>query len=239
MNVRLDAVAFDLGNTLVEYYRPDRFPPVLEESLEAVHRLLTERGATSLPLAAILERSAEHGGETPDLRVRPLEERLRALFEIPPRMGGDDLLREASLRFLEPIWAVGSIYSDTLRVLRHLRSRGYRTGIVSNLPWGSPPDLWRQEVGRLGIAAEMDAVVFCGDAGHRKPAPEVFALALERLGVEARRCAFVGDNPEWDYEGALGAGMRPFLIDRDDARRNFDGKRVLNLDDLVARLGAR
>jgi len=49
--------------------------------------------------------------------------------------------------------------------------RGYRTGIISNLPWGSPPALWREEVGRLGVAGEVDEVVFCGDAGYRKPAP--------------------------------------------------------------------
>jgi putative hydrolase of the HAD superfamily len=239
MNPRLDAVAFDLGNTLVEYYRPERFPAVLQECVTAVHGLLTERGATGLPLETVRARAMQQNREPSDYRVHPLPERLAALFEVPAARREKALFDEASLRFLRPIWDLAHVYQDTVRVLRRLRSEGYRTGIISNLPWGSPPALWREEVGRLGVAGEVDEVVFCGDAGYRKPAPEVFGFALARLGVEPRRCAFVGDHPEWDYDGARDAGMRPFLIDRDDVLRDFPGERVLNLDDLLARLAAR
>jgi putative hydrolase of the HAD superfamily len=56
--------------------------------------------------------------------------------------------------------------------------------------------------------------VFCRDVGLRKPYPEVFELAMERLGVEPDDTLFVGDDPRWDIDGAEAAGIEPLLIVR-------------------------
>jgi FMN phosphatase YigB (HAD superfamily) len=37
---------------------------------------------------------------------------------------------------------------------------------------------------------------------------------LERLGVEADECLFVGDDPIWDVVGPEALGMETILIDR-------------------------
>jgi FMN phosphatase YigB (HAD superfamily) len=42
----------------------------------------------------------------------------------------------------------------------------------------------------------------------RKPQPEIFYRAIERLGVLAQNSIFVGDNPEADILGAKNAGMQ-------------------------------
>jgi FMN phosphatase YigB (HAD superfamily) len=49
------------------------------------------------------------------------------------------------------------------------------------------------------------------------------------LGVPSDRCAFVGDELEWDMAGSAAAGMRPILLDRDDRHARFDGKRFRKL----------
>jgi len=67
---------------------------------------------------------------------------------------------------------------------------------------------------RLGLAELFDAVVFCGDAGWRKPDPRPFLMAAEKLGVGPSSCLFVGDRPDWDLRGARAAGMEAVLIDR-------------------------
>jgi putative hydrolase of the HAD superfamily len=41
----------------------------------------------------------------------------------------------------------------------------------------------------------FDAVVISGEVGLRKPEPEIFVLALERIGLPAGECAFVDDLP--------------------------------------------
>jgi putative hydrolase of the HAD superfamily len=66
------------------------------------------------------------------------------------------------------------------------RRAGVRTGLVSN-SWGE------QGYDRSRFAELFDAVVISGEIGIRKPAPEIYALAAERLGREPERCVFVDD----------------------------------------------
>jgi FMN phosphatase YigB (HAD superfamily) len=57
---------------------------------------------------------------------------------------------------------------------------GFRTGIISNSPWGSPANLWRAEVQRLELLDAVDVTAFCGDVGWRKPARAISAHAGPR-----------------------------------------------------------
>jgi putative hydrolase of the HAD superfamily len=66
------------------------------------------------------------------------------------------------------------------------RRAGIRTGLVSN-SWGE------EGYDRTRFADLFDAVVISGEIGIRKPAPEIYALAAERLGREPARCVFVDD----------------------------------------------
>jgi putative hydrolase of the HAD superfamily len=66
------------------------------------------------------------------------------------------------------------------------RRAGVRTGLVSN-SWGE------EGYDRSRFAELFDAVVISGEIGIRKPAPEIYALAAERLGREPERCVFVDD----------------------------------------------
>lgn len=75
-----------------------------------------------------------------------------------------------------------------LDAVRHARAAGIRTGLVSN-SWGLgryPRDL---------LAELFDGVVISGEVGIRKPAPEIYALGAERIGLEPRACVFVDDLP--------------------------------------------
>jgi putative hydrolase of the HAD superfamily len=59
----------------------------------------------------------------------------------------------------------------------------------------------------LGLAAHLDAMVFSGDVGHRKPAPEIYLRACEELRVDPAQVVFVGDDLEQDVQGASRLGM--------------------------------
>ena len=39
----------------------------------------------------------------------------------------------------------------------------------------------------------FDAVVISGEVGMRKPEPEIFELALQRIGLPAAECVFIDD----------------------------------------------
>jgi putative hydrolase of the HAD superfamily len=202
------AVLFDLGNTLVSYYQPADFMPILRRSLDACLLTLGHSPLGHEAQTALVHRALEMNQERADLAVWPLEERLRVLFShYTPDTTLTDRLCGA---FLEPIFATARVSRDALQILTSLKRMGLKTAIVSNTPWGSSGHAWRSELARHGLLA--DAVVFCTDVGWRKPHPTPFRRALEMLDVAAKEAVFVGDDPVWDVEGANSAGVRPILL---------------------------
>lgn len=70
---------------------------------------------------------------------------------------------------------------------------GIRTGLISN-SWGTEGyDLER-------FARIFDALVISGELGMRKPAPEIYAIGAERLGLPPEQCVMVDD---------LGGNLKP------------------------------
>ncbi|HEX5627201.1 MAG TPA: HAD family hydrolase, partial [Actinomycetota bacterium] len=57
-----------------------------------------------------------------------------------------------------------------------------------------------------------DIEVFSCDVGLRKPDPEIYLLAAERLDVRPGGCLYVGDGSYHELSGAAAVGMRPLLI---------------------------
>ncbi|MCX7680721.1 MAG: HAD family hydrolase [Anaerolineae bacterium] len=207
------ALLFDLGGTLVEYYDRSEQNAVLAEALAQVQEFLAERGMSKIVPESALQQM-ETRREAGDYRVRPLGVRLAQVFGLENEKLSEDFALAMCRRFLQPVFARGRLYEDTLPVLRQLRAQGFKMAIVSNTPWGSPAAPWHEELARLGLSALVDTAVFCTDIGWRKPARQIFEFALEALQVTPQQALFVGDHPVWDIAGAQGVGMEALLIDR-------------------------
>lgn len=234
------AVLFDLGGTLVEYYTRAEFPGVLEEAIGEVEECLRHLDLLRVPPEALWQRVRDEDREAGDHRVRPLEGRLVRIFQLDDAncAGGQpvsgDLVVEMCRCFLKPIFARGRLYGDAHPVLQRLAAAGLQTAIVSNTPWGSPAELWREEVKRHGLSAQ--AVVTCRDAGWRKPARQIFEFALERVGASPQESLFVGDDPRWDVQGPKGMGMEAILIDRQGTMEGSREHTIRSLEGLWNRL---
>jgi putative hydrolase of the HAD superfamily len=204
------AALFDLGNTLVRYYQPSEFPPILRSCLR---QALSAAGisVSELDEQRLFAHAVRLNRERDDLAVRPLADRLQELFCPYAELTGTKMA-DACRAFLEPIFAGAKLDVAAPGVLETLRRGGVKTGIVSNTPWGSPSAPWKEELARHGLLAQVDAVVFCVDVGWRKPHPAPFQRALTRLGVPASEAIFVGDDPRWDVLGAERVGLRPLLL---------------------------
>jgi putative hydrolase of the HAD superfamily len=223
------AILFDLGNTLVQFWACPEFPTVLREAITEVQNLLRGKGLLRVSPEVMWERVEEHNHELPGHRVYPLKERLSCIFEVTT----EELLAAMCRQFMKPISARGRVYPDTPSTLDVLRARGYRTAIISNTPWGSPAELWREQIEHLGLRERVDVDVFCDDVGWRKPAPQIFEHVLERLGVEAGQCLFVGDDPRWDLVGPRALGMKALLIDRSGEMQDAQESPIRNLHQLL------
>jgi putative hydrolase of the HAD superfamily len=86
-----------------------------------------------------------------------------------------------------------------LEAVRSARRAGIRTGLISN-SWGT------RRYDREQLAELFDAVVISGEVGIRKPAPEIYRLGAEQIGIAASTCVFVDDLP-FNLEPAAELGM--------------------------------
>jgi HAD superfamily hydrolase (TIGR01549 family) len=107
----------------------------------------------------------------------------------------------ASLRF-EP-------WEDAAPALEQLREHGLRLVVVSNWDCSLP-----EVLDGIGLGPLVDAVVTSAVVGAAKPDARIFGAALELAGCRPGEAVHVGDSPEDDQRGAIGAGLRGLLLDR-------------------------
>ena len=99
------------------------------------------------------------------------------------------------------------LYADSLPAVQALRERGVRTALVSNCSHNT-----RAVVERLGLVAAFDAVILSFEVGAQKPEPEIYRLALERLGItDPSGAVFVDDQADY-CDGAAAIGMQTRLM---------------------------
>ena len=90
-----------------------------------------------------------------------------------------------------------------LALLRSLRERGFRLGLVSSTPRANIDLI----LSSLGVSESFDVILGEEDVTRGKPDPEGFLLAAERLGVPPEECVVIEDAPA-GVEAAKGGGMR-------------------------------
>jgi putative hydrolase of the HAD superfamily len=190
------AVFLDALGTLVELEPPwlplrDRVPTEISD----------ERLVDALRAEMAYYRDHAHEGRDQE-SLAELRERCAAV--VSGRLGIEVTVDElvSSIRF--------SAYPDVVPALSRLRERGLRLVAVSN---------WDCSLGRVlercGLGGMLDGTVTSAGAGARKPDPAIFAVALELTGCGPDEALHVGDTAEEDVAGALAAGIRALLIDRD------------------------
>jgi putative hydrolase of the HAD superfamily len=135
--------------------------------------------------------------------------RIRYLFPRQLDEGAIDGMFDVYYRSYKANWRV---YPEVLEALESLR-KDYRLGIISN----SVRDKQLDKLICCGIKDYFPVVCACDDAGASKPSAKIFQVAAQRAGVALAECAYVGDRPELDFEGARNAGMVPVWLNRNGA----------------------
>jgi len=105
-------------------------------------------------------------------------------------------------------------YSEVPGVLRQLKARGLVTAILSN----GTPQMLSTAVSAAGLTPLIDAILSVEDVGVYKPHPDVYQLAVDRLGIPAEAIAFQSSNA-WDAYAASAFGMRVVWCNRYKQRR--------------------
>jgi 2-haloacid dehalogenase len=100
-------------------------------------------------------------------------------------------------------------YPEVQASLRALRTRGLRTGILSN----GDPAMLNAAVASAGLGPQLDAVLSVDAAGVFKTSPRTYDLVLQAFSMSADEVVFVSSN-RWDIAGAAAFGFHPVWVNR-------------------------
>ncbi len=117
---------------------------------------------------------------------------------------------------------------DADRVLKALRDRGMKIGLVTNYD-SRVLDVLES----LGIKSLFDQVTVSTLVGAAKPGPLIFHRACVALSCLPADAAHVGDDYEEDLLGASQAGLRSILFDPRGRYEDQNVPRICKLADLL------
>lgn len=120
------------------------------------------------------------------------------------------IIEGATNEFCEGFMEYVCIDKNAKSTLEKLHKK-YKLGIVSNF---AIPECVNKVLEKHGLASFFEVVVVSGAVNKRKPSPEIFQKALEKMGVSAENTVFVGDTVDADVIGAKAAGMKSIFVER-------------------------
>jgi HAD superfamily hydrolase (TIGR01509 family) len=219
MSTIIRAALVDIGGTLW----PNSWPVRASDGrgrlarLRAVLPHLSAAQAESL-VTDIVERSRDLNGGTVMI---PELVRVEANELITMCLGDHGLTAEPATvmqvrrAMAIPIDGAFQPLPGAIDLLKAIRDCGLRCVIASNTYWRDAKSYW-DDFESLGMAPYIDAVVTSVDAGHLKPHPAVFELAVRAAGVRTNECVVIGNKERNDVEPALAMGMKAILVHPDD-----------------------
>jgi putative hydrolase of the HAD superfamily len=128
------------------------------------------------------------------------------------RVSVPDAVPDAVLASYFEAWEPHTItHPDAPVLLRELRRRNIRIGVLSNTLW--PRAVHDQIFTRDQVLDLIDGTVYSCELPWTKPHPEAFRAAMAAVGEDDPAvCVFVGDRPFDDVHGAKSIGMRAVLM---------------------------
>lgn len=159
-------------------------------------------------------------------RIRYYIDRWQPPFEPPADLDAfiAGLHRSKTAHYLEMLRG-GAIplRPGVLRLLREAREAGVRLAIATTTTPENVTTLLDCS-GEPGLTGWFEVIAAGDVVPAKKPAPDIFLLALEQLGLPARDCVAVEDSDN-GVRSALGADLRALLVTVSSytARQDFTG----------------
>jgi len=192
---------FDFGGVMTTMTMPDRVRPLVKE--------------LGLDWKVIEDGFAKYRRQM-DGDFMTLEEMYRRIWSdagiVVSKETNDRILKEDTASFLYR-------NEDTLALMRSLKSRGFRIGILTNMSSAFGVRFRETFPDFVELA---DAMVISGEAKMYKPMREIYDLLRERIALPAEELCFF-DDVEANCQGARDAGWKTVrFTDCAQAARDFE-----------------
>ena len=97
-----------------------------------------------------------------------------------------------------------AIPKESVQLLKDLKERGIKIGLITNT-FSDERDFIKSSE----LFPYFDVSLISYEQGICKPAPEMYKMMIEKLGVKPEECLYVGDGGSRELYGARDAGMHP------------------------------
>lgn len=104
------------------------------------------------------------------------------------------------------------INNEILGFIDSIKTRGYKTYILSNAPLDLPDYLEKNDLNKY-----FDGKIISAEEKMAKPHKEIYELILNRFSLVPDECLFLDDKPE-NINGAISCGINGYVFDYN----NFD-----------------
>lgn len=199
----IQAVIFDLFGTLVDDF--------VSSTGQMNAELLT---ALDVPHEPFMQ----HWRKTSEMRTIGKFQTVEASIEHVCTMMGVQVTAEQMTRAVEIrlkyIRRALEPRADALPTLQQLKNDGHKIGLLSNCSI-EIPILWPE----TDFVDLIDSAIFSSRERLKKPDPQIYHLACERLGVSPESCLYVADGENRELTAAAKVGLHPLLI-RNPSRDN-------------------
>lgn len=118
------------------------------------------------------------------------------------------------------------LYSDVRRCLDILRDERRALGVVSN---STSEATLRRLLDRVGILEYFTRILSSGTEGVEKPNPEIFRRAVQRLNVLPEETVYVGNLAFTDAKAAEAAGLHGLWLHREGFGYGEDPPEITSL----------
>lgn len=202
MTTPVEAVLFDIDDTLCEYRRPGR--EVLAAAFEDV----------GVEPFFDIETYESRYGEFVDATDTVEDLRVACFAAIAADSGRDPDLGRAVARAYADERDHGNVrFLPGAREAVEAFADEYRVGVVTN----GAPGMQAAKLDALGLTDAFETVVYAGYDAPSKPDPEPFRRALAALDGDPNSTVHVGNSVVSDVAGAQAAGLRAaWLADGSD-----------------------
>lgn len=209
--MKIKAITFDYWDTLVPIDE-EKIKKMREERAKEVVRFLKEKGYDFS-----YEEVKEISSKVWELyRVNPINNK-----EVTLNIMVEEILKNLKIRkrkkmveslvkiYEEYLYKAGlSVDKEVIEVIKILKEKGFKLGIVSNTPGGN---VEKKILEDTGISSFFDIMLFSSFEGVRKPHPEIFMKVINFFKIRPEELLHIGDTPELDIEGPLKIGAKAIL----------------------------
>lgn len=125
-------------------------------------------------------------------------------------------------------WKYTTAFDGVEEVLKKLHQQ-YKMALVTN----GDNKAQRKKAHLVHIESYFDAIVTSGQVGKKKPAPDVYLLALKELDLSKEDVVYVGDTFSTDIIGAHRLGIKTIWVKDKDWPCSIDIPRISSIQELL------